>query len=277
MAIPELLVIGHVARDYIADEQRLGGAAAFAARAAACMGFDTGVVTAAPTDFDLLQPLENDARITLVQLPSPTETAFELDYSGPVRRIHLRGRANNIYSSDIPEAFSAAPVAYIAPVIGECGRDIIDGLRSQHIVVGLQGWLRTVDENGQLIPTLAPEVLDPPSRISVVVFSELDHPDAEALATRLAHQVGVVALTRGAAGVTLFTADQMINVPAFPAREVDPTGAGDVFGIVFGLVLHRGMGLKTAARTAARAAASVVEGPGLGRLAEQADLWNLDT
>ena len=53
-----------------------------------------------------------------------------------------------------------------------------------------------------------------------------------------------------------------------PAQEVDPTGAGDVFGLVFGLALASGLDAAAAGRRAALAAAWVVEGPALGRLPE---------
>jgi len=56
------------------------------------------------------------------------------------------------------------------------------------------------------------------------------------------------------------------EVPAAPASEVDSTGAGDVFGLVFTLRLAGGADPETAAHAAAAAAARVVEGPGIGRL-----------
>jgi sugar/nucleoside kinase (ribokinase family) len=59
-----------------------------------------------------------------------------------------------------------------------------------------------------------------------------------------------------------------MDVPAAPAIEVDPTGAGDVFGLVFALALARGADLATAGQRAAAAAARVVEGPGLGTLGQ---------
>jgi len=57
-----------------------------------------------------------------------------------------------------------------------------------------------------------------------------------------------------------------VEIPAAPAREVDATGAGDVFGVVLTLELAQGRPLAVAGRTAAAAAARVVEGPGLGTL-----------
>jgi len=60
---------------------------------------------------------------------------------------------------------------------------------------------------------------------------------------------------------------ESVEIPAAPAREVDPTGAGDVFGVVLTLELAHGKPLPAAGAAAAAAAARVVEGPGLGTLA----------
>ena len=116
-------------------------------------------------------------------------------------------------------------------------------------------------------PALSSEAADPP-RLFGVVFSELDHPDAEAIAKRFAHRARVVALTRGAGGADLLVDGASLFVPAEPAEEVDPTGAGDVFGLVLALAMHHGAPAHEAARLAAIAAARLVEGPGIGRLAE---------
>jgi sugar/nucleoside kinase (ribokinase family) len=74
------------------------------------------------------------------------------------------------------------------------------------------------------------------------------------------------AITRGARGATIGTATERIDVPAAAANEIDPTGAGDVFGVVLTLELANGKPLLAAGRAAAAAAARVVEGPGLGTL-----------
>jgi 1D-myo-inositol 3-kinase len=264
---PELLVIGHVARDFIGSDVRLGGAASFASRAAACLGVHTALVTAAPWHFDLLNILEDTPSITVLRIDSPEETGFALDYSGPIRKIHLRSRALDITPQHIPAALRNTPVAYIAPVIGECGNAVIQCLTSPSIVVGAQGWLRTVNPEGLLIPTQHPDILQPSAKITAMVFSELDHPSSEDIARTLAQHIPLVALTRGSQGVTLFTPKATpVHIPAAPAVEIDPTGAGDVFGIVLGLSLHKGMPFTQAAEAAVYAAARVVEGPGLGNL-----------
>lgn len=262
----ELVVVGHVTRDLINHEERLGGPASFASLAAAALNIRTGVLTACPSDFSLLAPMLASPFIHLCQVPSPGVTTFELDYSGPTRQLFLRDRAIDITAAHIPAAWCGAPVAYVAPVMGELDNGVIERLAAKRTVVGLQGWLRAVNESERIVPALREEVLHPSSAIHGVVFSELDHPDAENIAQALAQQLPAVALTRGARGVTLFHDGRTTHVDAYPANEVDPTGAGDVFGIVFALTWQRGADLVEAARSAAYMAARVVEGPGLGTL-----------
>ena len=52
------------------------------------------------------------------------------------------------------------------------------------------------------------------------------------------------------------------RVGAYPTREVDPTGAGDVFAAAMLLALSRGADPVDAARHGAAAASVVVEGVG---------------
>lgn len=263
---PELLVVGHVTRDYIRGETRLGGAASFSARVAATLGIETALVTAAPADFSLMAPLRTLPRLSIHVVPSPEVTTFELDYSGPRRRVILRSVARPIQTGDVPSEWRDIPVAYVAPVAGECDRALVEGLRSRLICVGLQGWLRKPGADGAVEPTVAPEAAEPPRGLRVAVFSEEDHPEAEFLARQLASRGLTVALTRGRRGSTVSEGTQQWDIPAAPANEVDPTGAGDVFGIALTLALARGASAQDAARAAAAIAARVVEGPELGRL-----------
>ncbi len=74
-----------------------------------------------------------------------------------------------------------------------------------------------------------------------------------------------VALTRGARGAPLIAETECVEIPAAPAREVDPTGAGDVFGVVLTLELAHGKPLAVAGRAAAAAAAASSRGRVWGR------------
>lgn len=262
----DLAVVGHVTRDLVRGTERLGGAAAFVARAAASFGLHTGLVTAAPTALPLLAPLFAEPNLALAVKPCAEATAFELDYSGPHRRMRLLARAPNLTPDDVPVAMREAPLAYVGPVCGEAGTELVQSLEARHIIVGAQGWLRGATADGTVIPALTLDALEPPEGIFLLTLSEIDHPDAESLAKGFADRIPVIALTRGSRGATLYAEGTLYEVPASPAVEQDPTGAGDVFGLVLGLAMHHGVPLFDAGRLAAQAAARVVEGPGMGEL-----------
>ena len=266
--MPRLLILGHVTRDELGAGQapaRLGGAASYAALAAARLGVETALVTVAPPADELLAPLRSDPRLTFHCAPSDVMTTFHLDYAGGRRVLTLRQRARSLEPADIPASCRGVAVAYVGPVAAECDRALVESLGAGFIGVGLQGWLRRAGEAGRIEAALRSEANDPP-RVQVAVVSEEDHPDVDQVAARFAAAGAVVAITRGARGATLFTASEQIDIPAAAAREVDPTGAGDVFGVVLTLRLSEGATLREAGNDAAVAAARVVEGPGLGRL-----------
>ena len=264
----ELLVLGHVTRDEIGDELRLGGAASYAALAGARRGVPTTLVTVAPPDDPLLAPLRAEAGLTLHCAPSPVMTTFRLDYQGGRRRLALRQLARALVPDDLPArwrrgaAGDGAPgfgVAYVGPVAGECDRALCAALGARFVAAGLQGWLRRAGAGGEIEPAMAPEAIDPPP-LDAAILSEEDHPDAEAIAAPFVAAGALVAITRGARGATLRASGARWEIAAAPAVEVDPTGAGDVFGVVLALALAAGKPPPEAGAAAARAAARVVEG-----------------
>src|SRR6185295_1300946 len=89
----DLLVIGHVTRDEVDGGLRLGGAASYAALAAARLGYETALVTVAPPDDPLLEPLRRAPRLNVHCVASDVMTTFALDYAGAQRRLWLRRRA----------------------------------------------------------------------------------------------------------------------------------------------------------------------------------------
>ena len=258
-------MLGHVTRDEIVGGVRLGGAASYAARAAACLGYATALVTVAPPDDPLLEPLRRTPRLSLHCLPSEVMTTFALAYAGGERQLWLRRRARPLVPDDIPPHWRRPRVAYVGPVAGECDLPFAQSLGAGFLGAGIQGWLRRTGEDGRVEPAPLAEVPkdEAPLPFDVAIVSEEDHPDAEGAARRLAR---TVAITRGGRGARLIAPTESLEIPAAPAREVDPTGAGDVFGVVLTLELAQGKPLAVAGHAAAAAAAHVVEGPGLGTL-----------
>jgi sugar/nucleoside kinase (ribokinase family) len=264
----DLLILGHVTRDELDGEVRLGGAASFAARAAATLGIEAWVVTGAPPESPLLAELRALPHVALHVVPDAAITTFALDYGGPRRILRLLAVARPLRVEDLPAAARAARVAYVGGVAGECGRDVVEALDRSFVVAGLQGWLRRRGDGGLVEPALAPEACEPPRGVRAASLSEEDHPDAARLAAAYAGRGVTTAVTRGAAGATIYPAEAApFSIPAAPAAERDPTGAGDVFALVFGLALAGGAEPRRAGALAAEAAAHVVEGPGIGALA----------
>jgi sugar/nucleoside kinase (ribokinase family) len=74
--------------------------------------------------------------------------------------------------------------------------------------------------------------------------------------------VGCVAVTQGARGALVVTADEVVEVPAYDVEVVDTTGCGDAFsaGFLRGVVL--GGDLAAAARLGCATAAQVAQGLG---------------
>lgn len=262
----ELAVVGHVTRDLLASGERIGGAAAYGALAAAALEVDVALVTSAPDDAELLAPLVHP-RIRIVRQPSALATTFELSYAGPRRRLWVRARAEPLSLASLRAA--AAPVMYVGPVVGEVSPEHLSELGSARLVLGVQGWLRKLDAQGE-VESAEPNVLWQLPERADLVLSEEDHDAADALGRELSSAVRSVLVTRGARGVTCFSAGAAEHTAAPAAVALDPTGAGDVFGVVYALRRHRGDDRATAIARAQWAAARSVEGPGVGRLAEVA-------
>jgi D-tagatose-bisphosphate aldolase class II non-catalytic subunit len=65
--------------------------------------------------------------------------------------------------------------------------------------------------------------------------------EQQAAAQLLAAGVRMIALKRGAKGCTFFAKGKILDVPAIPSEEIDPTGAGDCFGGTFISSLAQGV------------------------------------
>jgi len=252
-----ILVIGHVTRDLIGGEERLGGGAAYVARALSARGMDAALVTRAPDD-PLLRPLLTDPRIRLHLLPSESFTTFRHHHTQGERRLGLETCAADITVADIPSAWRDLPFVFLVPVMGECKTELLTALPQSELIVGAQGWLRSVDANGRVRPCAPPEALLA-TRLLAVTLSEDDHPEAEALARRMAQHCRVAALTRGDKAVTSFEKNGENDIPVEPVKQVhDTNGAGDVFTALLGLQIMGGHTVRTAVTVAAQGATHYV-------------------
>lgn len=272
-ATPDALIIGHVTRDLTPNGWRLGGAAYYAARAASLRGLSVAALTSADGEVAAAARAALPG-VTLRIVPADVSTTFENVYHDGARTQFLRAVASPLRAQDIPAAWLAAPVALLAPVAGEVDPDIVAAL-SPVTRVGLapQGWLRAWDASGAVQPVpLEPAGREALSHCQAVILSRDDlggngaSPAArQRVDTMLGDWAGDVAclvITRGWEGAEVWHDGRRSLVPGFPAREVDPTGAGDVFAVTFLCALADGSTPEGAAREANAVAACSVEGEG---------------
>lgn len=258
--MPTYLVVGHVARDVAPDAPEgyaPGGTALYAALTARRLGVETGVLTSSTVDFD--RSVVEGAQVQLV--PAAQATVFENRY-GPEGRVqYLHSRAAELRPSAVPAVWLAAPILHLGPIADEVDPAIADLFPRALRAATPQGWLRRWDEAGRVWPLDHAALMPRLPALDIVVLSEEDLAgDLDVDAYR--ERVRLVVLTRGVHGATVYAGQGVLHVPASPAVERDPTGAGDVFAAAFLIRYSRDKDLLGAMRFAAAAAACVVEGPG---------------
>lgn len=271
---PTFLAIGHVTRDLRPDGSFApGGTVTFAALTASRLGLSAGIVTRA--DDTLLEALHSLLpQVALAAVSAPVSTTFENSYHQGFRTQYLRARAPALHYADIPPAWLAAPIVLLGPLAQEIPPALVRALPRRPgclLAATPQGWLRRQDTDGRVWPApweAAQELLP---LLDVLILSHDDllpvagktraATDAQ-LADWSTHLPLLVA-TDGRFGATLFERGTATRFPAYPATEVDPTGAGDVFAAAFLVQMHLHHDAHTAMSFAQCAAALSVESSGI--------------
>ncbi len=266
---PDYLAVGHLSRDHLPDGGfRWGGTVLYAAATAAAMGERAAILTRAGDE----APLPALPGVEWRVLPSARTTTFrnEYDTAGGRKQV-LKARAEPLGLAHLPAAWRRAAILHVAPVMGECDRSLLE---AEAAFRGLtpQGFLRRVDAEGRVHPAPWPEAEALLPRCDAVVLSVEDVGGAVAQVERWARRVPLLVLTNGAKGGWFFVEGQRHPYAAFPARLVDPTGAGDIFAAALFVALRRGWGVGAAVRLAACLSAASVERPGLEGVPDAAAL-----
>ncbi len=260
---PHFVVIGHVVKDVSDDSWRPGGTVIYAAAQASKLGLSVGVVTCSAGDVDTSIWLPGTA---VCLHSSDKTTSFENRYEGGKRVQHVWAQARPIEAKDIPVSWREARVVLLGPVIGEMGPEL--GALFGDSLVGFcaQGWLREVAPDGLVVPKRWDGRLSLRG-VDVVIASDDDLGDDRNALEAWQGATGVVVVTSGMGGARVYNDGRWRTISAFPHREVDPTGAGDVFATAFVIALDETRSVERAARFAGAAAGLSVEGEGTSKIA----------
>jgi sugar/nucleoside kinase (ribokinase family) len=214
------------------------------------------------------------ADAAIVNVPTREATTFKNIYDATGRRQFLRARASPVAPLHLPPAWADARIVLLAPVAQEVDPSFAQAFPRALVAAAPQGWLRRWDASGAVAPgplDVAPRLL-PHVRALVLSRDDLLAPDAsperqeqaEATIAAWARDVSHVAMTRGADGADLYCDGAAPeSFAGVPAREVDATGAGDVFAATFLCWLDRSGDARAAVRVANHVAAGSVERVGV--------------
>lgn len=275
----DILLIGHITRDLLTSDPlgpyRVGGTVSFAAVTALRLDRKPTVVTRVAEDMDLSElPDEIDLHI----LPSSTTTTFANIYTMNGRVQHCFTPAPSIMADDIPMAYRRPRAVLLGPLVNEIGPDIARLFSAPtQVVAGPQGWMRRWDEEGRVFSKdwdTAGEILP---HLNVLVLSQEDIDYDLARLNPFFDHIAMIVLTEYRDGSTLYlrNADRAITkvkIPPRPAKEIDPTGAGDIFATAFMIRLQETGDPIQAARFANVTASYGVEAEGVAGIPTRAQV-----
>ena len=194
------------------------------------MGLRVAVVTSASADFAMGAALPG---IQVTRLPSAETTTFENRYLDGHRVQTLHAVAENLDIAAVPMEWRRPSIVHLAPLACEVDPRLVGAFPGAFIGVTPQGWMRQWDDQGHVSWKPWNEAHAILSRVDAMVMSEEDVNGDWKLIRDWANYAPVMVVTQGARGATLFIGGEPHHVPTLPMREVDPTGAGDIFATVF--------------------------------------------
>jgi sugar/nucleoside kinase (ribokinase family) len=263
---PSFVAVGHVTDDRLlapggVDARAPGGSALYAGLAAAALGARVRVVTSCAAGAEALARLAA-AGVDVRVAPSARTTTFENDHRGGARVQRVLAVAAELR----PEPLDA-DVVFVCPVAGEVVGPVAGfAARGALVAVGLQGYLREVGPDGVVRPRRALEPA-PLAGAAILFVSREDLGGDRGLERDLAALAPLVVVTDGARGAVVYRAGAPTRVPPAPARELEPTGAGDLFATAFLLATARGAHPIEAAIDGVCAGAIAVEAVGTDAVA----------
>ncbi|BAJ63427.1 MULTISPECIES: PfkB family carbohydrate kinase [Anaerolinea] len=255
----DYLLIGHVTRDLTPEGPRVGGTATYSGLTARALGLRVGVVTACDSCFEIPRP----SQYTVVGLHSPETTTFENIQTpqGRVQKIHQR--APGLGLSLVPETWRSAPIVHLGPVANEVDPGLVRAFPNALVGLTPQGWLRAWDQDGNVHFTDWLEAGFVLEQATAAVISIEDVRGDESYIEEFASHIRILAVTEGPQGARIYWNGDVRRFTPPKMREIDPTGAGDIFAAAFFIRLYTTRDPWEAGRFATQLAAYSVARPGL--------------
>lgn len=261
MAQPPIdyLVLGHLTKDLRLNGYTLGGTVAYSGLTAAAFGVHVGAVTSIGPD---LMPLRL-GDVTTHCLPAPASTTFINEYSADGRVQRITSRALPLDLDAVPAEWRSPRWVHLGPVADEVDLKLAEAFPNSFLGLTPQGWFRRWDAEGRVSSTSWEVARAAIGRAQAVVISLEDVGGDEEMVKAMANCCPVLVLTDGAHGARVYTGGSIQPIPAVAVRQLDPTGAGDIFAAAFFVLLEQTGDAEHAAQRANMLAAASVAREGL--------------
>lgn len=255
----DYLMIGHLTIDRTAKGRQIGGTAAYSALTVSKLGLRVGIYTAwgEEVTFPDLEAVQ------IKNIGAEKSTMFENISRGEVRVQRVFQTAPDLDGSLIPRAWRSAKIVHLGPVAREVDPGIVAEFPSALIGMTPQGWLREWDGDGWVRLIEWPHAGSVLKDAGAVVISLEDLSGDEEKLEELVGICQVLAVTEGKKGVRLYWNGDVRRFKPPELKEVDTTGAGDIFAAAFFTRLYSTRDPWEAARFASNLAAYSVTRQGL--------------
>jgi 1D-myo-inositol 3-kinase len=268
--MPRLLAVGHVAWDRVQGQTVLGGSVAYATRTALELGWEAAALTSAGPDFE---PERDLPGVTVFLARGDATTRFVNNYGGGGARTQvLSSRAADVRLDLVPDEWRRPDVLLLGGLAGEIRGSAALAFEAEVVGANAQGWVRAFGPGGEVSPAEWERPDQSLAGVHALFLSEHDIPGALQRSRDLLSYVPMIAVTAGWRGLSLVTRQGAEVIPGLPRKEVDPTGAGDVFAAAFLMRYQETGNPSEAAVFACCAASCVVEGLATTTLGDRAEI-----
>jgi 1D-myo-inositol 3-kinase len=239
----------------VQERSELGGSAAYVSAILRVAKIDFMVVANVGDDFRYAGRVP-PARV----VPGARTTSFLDDYRTGERIATLRAAGPPLRPEDLSDTCTLGMAVAVAAEIPAATLLRLREL-SRALLADAQGFVRAFDPAGRVRHRApAPDLLAALERVD---YLKAGRAEAEVLDLPRLRRSCTILLTDGPRGCTILSSTGEQHVPAFPAHEVDPTGAGDCFLAGFAIGLLRGWAPSRAALLGNWCGARAVESPGI--------------
>jgi len=200
---------------------------------------------------------------------APQSTTFENFYEHGIRRQYVRAVAGRLGPEQLPPEWDSSDIVHLGPLAQEVDPALAERFPNALLGVTPQGWMRRWAPDGLVSATRWKSAERVLARADVTILSMEDvGGDIDEL-ERLRRLARLLVLTDGRHGALVYDGERTVRVPAYDVREVDPTGAGDVFAAAYLLRFYESRDPVDAARYGNCVASFLVETAGATRVPDR--------